>query len=219
MPGSKFDAIERAQRLAGFLGIESVRKVARGRYLRVSTELNGVNIVLWHAQGSDWIGIEGTGSGAGSWREIVSRSEPELTAAGFTRHQKHESSHQTASTFRRGHPSPPDGSFDSGLKTTYVEAQKFLSKTLAKKTNLAISTHVSEESPKYISINILAIQHNELKNIADFLSMRITDLSIQIVDRYIQEFKRDHRNEMEELLRLEKRMSELKQQIRNDNKS
>jgi len=63
---------------------------------------------------------------------------------------------------------------------------------------------------KYTSINVLEDQHTQLKKIANFKKVRITDLGVEIAGDYIQTFLSKHGEVMAEMDELEARMSQLR---------
>ncbi|MDA2930994.1 hypothetical protein MYX84_13795 [Acidobacteria bacterium AH-259-O06] len=63
---------------------------------------------------------------------------------------------------------------------------------------------------KYTSINVLGAQHTQLKRIAGFKNIRITDLGVQMAQKYIDEFMEKHGSVMAEMEELEKRMAQLR---------
>jgi len=63
---------------------------------------------------------------------------------------------------------------------------------------------------KYTSINVLEDQHTQLKKIANFRKVRITDLGVEIAGDYIQTFLNKHGEVMAEMDELEARMSQLR---------
>ena len=69
---------------------------------------------------------------------------------------------------------------------------------------------------KYTSVNVLVEQHAQLKRIADFKGLKITDLGVEMAGKYIEEFNSKHGDMMEELEGLEKRMSELRSRFSNE---
>ena len=63
---------------------------------------------------------------------------------------------------------------------------------------------------KFTSINVLVEQHAELKRIAEFKKVRITDLGVEMAEKYISEFRENYGDAMKEMADLEKRMSEIR---------
>ena len=66
---------------------------------------------------------------------------------------------------------------------------------------------------EYTGINVLKAQHADLKRIAQFKGITITDLGVEIADQFIKGFKAQNSEVMDEFAALEKRMTELRSQI------
>lgn len=69
-------------------------------------------------------------------------------------------------------------------------------------------------SPKYTSINVLEEQHSQLKRIADFKGVRITDLGVEMAGKYIEKFLAEHGQIMKEMEELQSRMEDLRSRFR-----
>ena len=71
-------------------------------------------------------------------------------------------------------------------------------------------------SDDYTSVNVLREQHADLKRIADFRNIKITELTVQIADAYIKDFMVKHGDSMREMVDIEKRMAELRAKVQID---
>ena len=65
-------------------------------------------------------------------------------------------------------------------------------------------------SDKYTSVNVLDEQHKTLKRIAEFKGIRITDLGVEIAQKFIDNFMRENEEAMNEIAELEKKMEEIR---------
>ena len=68
---------------------------------------------------------------------------------------------------------------------------------------------------QYTSINITEEQHGQLKRIADFKKARITELGVEMAERYIKDFMDKNGEIMAEMEELENRMAQLRTQFKN----
>ena len=67
--------------------------------------------------------------------------------------------------------------------------------------------------PNYTSINVTNEQHEQLKKIADFKKIKITQVGMEMAAEYIERFMDKHGEVMAEMEELEKRMSQLRTQF------